>query len=1193
VSGPSRRPFDLAGRLPSGVTSIEASAGTGKTYTLAGLATRYLAEGGVSPSELLIVTFTRAATSELRARVRDRMVEAAALLSGTGRSPAEDDVLLNRLSAGNAARRSEQLQRAITEFDAATITTIHGFATQVRQTLGATAGIDPDSHLVDDADELVDEVCGDILAAASVEDVGERGLPAFDTLRAAARVAAGQSDLVLEPSDASRGADPGQVLVTELVRRSLRMLDGRRRSRGTVSFDDVLVQLRDVLRGPGAAGVIDTLRNRFKVVLIDEFQDTDRVQWEIFSTLFGGGGSSGIGESDGSGIGESDGSGRSGTSLVLVGDPKQAIYRFRGADIGAYLEAVGRVGTDRFSLATNWRSDGAMLQALAAFFDGATFGDDSIEFVPVDPAPTNRDRRLRNRQGGDLPALVLRLAIAPTIDRNTNQATLVAASAGHAVYRDVAAYVRELLGSAELPPTKDEADPRLIRPSDIAVLVRTGEEGEDVQAAFRREGIPAVVAAAGNVLESLSALQLRYLLHAMDRPSDARIVRLYALSWFAGWSADRVATASDDALVPLQEQLADWAALFTGHPVADVLARVWADTGVVARVLGAPDGDRDLTDLDHLAELLHGAVPHGMASVAALLAVLDAEPEHDADPDVELDVAARRIESEAEAVQIMTIWKAKGLEFPVVCIPSLWRLDNSGRDPLIYTDSETGMRTFDLTMGAPWPDKNHAEHRKMLAADELAGERLRLLYVALTRAKHQTVVWWANAPSSGKTALAHVLFARSGGSIDPVGFAETTVPVPPDADIVDALTPLVARAPGIIEVVPVDDRYPSAPGWVDPDTPTKPTRLELARFETVLDRSLHRWSFSSMTHQATSGGFDPYDPSLADGGAHDEDHDEEETGRGIAATATAAVASIEPGQTNASPLPGSAPAGPLAHLPAGTAFGTLVHAILENVDFASTSLDEELGAALDEELSWSGLDLTPVGTGAVPVGDGTLLMVEGLRSAIETPLGSLFAGRRLADLAVEDRLNEVSFDMRLGQGGPPIRVEDIGRLVVSYLEPSDPLAPWAAALAAGSIDVELSGYLTGSIDLVARVRDEVGGTRFVVADYKTNQLTHRGNDPLPDDYGPDKLAVAMIEHHYPLQALLYAVAVHRYLRWRQPGYRPEVHLGGASYLFVRGMTGSMVATTAGKSHGVFNWAMAPDMVVGLSDLLDGRVAVGA
>jgi exodeoxyribonuclease V beta subunit len=1151
--------------------AIEASAGTGKTYTLASLATRYIAEGGVPPSELLIVTFTRAATGELRARVRERMVEAVAFLERADRVPSEDDVLLDHLASGNVPLLLERLRRAITEFDAATITTIHGFATQVRQTLGAAAGIDPDARLVDDSKELVDEVCADVLASASLGLVGTEPLPSMATLCALTRVAAGQSDLRLEPRPDDQGARPEQVLVTRLVEESLQKLDERRRSRGSVSFDDVLVQLRDVLQGPGGAAVVEALRNRFTVTLIDEFQDTDRVQWDIFSTLFGGEGS--------------------GTTLVLVGDPKQAIYRFRGADIGAYLGAVDRAGTERRSLVTNWRSDGAVLTALAALLEQATFGDASIDFVPVGPAPTNQHRRLRTSTGEDLPALVVRVATGDGLERNKNPAQVATVPAGRAIDRDLAMYVRDLLDTAVLPAAKEGTEPRRVRPSDVAVLVRTGGQGDAVQAALRREGIPAVVATSGNVLESPAAVQLRYLLHAMGRPSDARTVRTFALSWFVGWSADVVAAASDDALASLQEQLADWAALLAARAVAEVLARVWADTGVVARVLGAPDGDRNLTDLDQLAELLHAAVPRGTAGVSGLMAVLEAEPEGDDDAEVDGDVAARRIESEADAVQIMTVWKAKGLEFPVVCVPTLWRPGKNTRDALVYTDPDSGERACDLTNGGEWPDKQAARQRKKRTEAEEAGERLRLVYVALTRAKHQTVVWWANAHTSRSTALAHVLFARSEGAIDPEAFAQPSVTVPTDADIEDALAPLVERAQHTIRVVPIDDRPESPVRWRDPDEKHDPPSLELARFETVLDRSVHRWSFSSMTQQAPTGRFDPYDPSLADGGAHDEQEDRTDlrSGPGLGPEPVPAPAAGEGGSRSGD----APPPGPLAPLPAGAAFGTMVHSVLEQVDFASVTLEAEVGAALDDELSWRGLDLTPTdatpGTGA----DGARLVVEGLRAAIETPLGALFAGRRLADLAQRDRLNELSFDMRLGQAGHPARVEDIGRLVASHLERSDPLGPWAAALAGGVIDVELAGYLTGSIDLVARVRDGDGGLRFVVADYKTNQLTRRGAVPHPDDYGSERLTEAMVEHHYPLQAVLYAVALHRYLRWRQPGYRPETHLGGASYLFVRGMTGPGVATTDGCPHGVFDWAMAPAMVEELSELLDGRRPVTA
>ena len=250
------------------------------------------------------------------------------------------------------------------------------------------------------------------------------------------------------------------------------MLDRRRRSRGTLSFDDVLVQLRGVVRGPGAAGVIDTLRNRFKVVLIDEFQDTDRVQWEIFSTLFGGPG---------------DSRARHWCWSVTRSRPSTGSGGPTSAPIS---RRWARAGTDRYSLATNWRSDGAMLQALAALFDGATFGNGDIEFVPVDPGPANRHPAgWATARATTCRPWCSAWPSAPSIERHKNS-HLVADSAGHAVYRDLAAYVRELLESAELPPTKDETDARPVRPSDIAVLVRTGEEGEDVQAALRRPGDP-------------------------------------------------------------------------------------------------------------------------------------------------------------------------------------------------------------------------------------------------------------------------------------------------------------------------------------------------------------------------------------------------------------------------------------------------------------------------------------------------------------------------------------------------------------------------------------------------------------------------------------------------------------------------------------------------------------------------------
>ena len=169
--------------------------------------------------------------------------------------------------------------------------------------------------------------------------------------------------------------------------------------------------------------------------------------------------------------------------------------------------------------------------------------------------------------------------------------------------------------------------------------------------------------------------------------------------------------------------------------------------------------------------------------MAGLLSVLDTEPRREDDTEVDGDVSARRIASEAASVQIMTVWAAKGLEFPVVCLPTLWRPPRL-EEPVVYVDPATGRRTFDLSGGAEWPDEDGAAARRRLAADESAGERLRLLYVALTRAQHQTVVWWARAERSGQSALAHVLFARQGAAIDPEAFTAAAVSVPADGELV-------------------------------------------------------------------------------------------------------------------------------------------------------------------------------------------------------------------------------------------------------------------------------------------------------------------------------------------------------------------------------------------------------------------------
>jgi exodeoxyribonuclease V beta subunit len=1126
--------------------AIQASAGTGKTFALTTLATRFIAErADFSAADLLIVTFTRAASSELRGRVRDQLVEAARWLGGDTETPANNVELCQHLVAHEPEVRLRRLLTAITEFDTATITTIHGFAVQGRSLLGAASGIDPDAHLVDDLKEIIEEVCTDVLAWAAVNQTGV-ALPTLDKLVEATRTAAGQPDLDIVPKPGTENAEPEQELMRALVIRSVQAITTRRHRSGTLSFDNLLTDLRDALRSPGSTGAVEALRSRYKVALIDEFQDTDSVQWDIFSTLFGGPDSK--------------------TVLVLV-----------GADIRAYLSAVGPGSkTVQQSLVRNWRSDQRVLDSLDALFEGVTFGDDAIPFVTVTAGDDRTGCLTAN--GEPLPALCLRSASGPGIERLRKASQVQADAAGDAVDQDLVSYVRTLLDGSEIPTQGNEGAIRSVRPSDIAVLVMTGSQGESVQRALLEQGVPAVVANGGSVLQSPAARQMRYLLNAMDRPSDPQRARMFALSWFVGWDSGQVASSlsertAAEGLVEIQERLRLWADMLASHGVADVFAQVWSQTGVAARVLAGPDGDRNLTDLDHLVELFHGVAVQGKAGVAGLLGALEAPPDTEFDTEVDDNVVARRIESEDDAVKIMTVWLAKGLEFPVVCVPYLWR-DAGQKRPVVYVDPDTGVRTFEVTKGGTWPDPATGKLRAAWSDREADGERLRILYVALTRAKHHTAVWWANGQTSAKTALAHVLFARTDGAIDAESFALPSVPVPPDEEIEEVLAKLTRASSATIAVAVVDRARASPSRWVDGQDTTTLEPLELAPFDVALERSARRWSFSTITDIAAAEAIDPFDPSLSDAGASDEGEPSSVDGE----------AYVPDGVGAASPVG----EGPLSGLPAGTAFGTLVHSVLETVDFASATIDADLAAAIDAQMAWQDFDLSPVGD-RDQRDEGTRLLIKGLKSVLETPLGPLCGGLRLADFGPSDRLNEMSFELRLGEAGRHPSVSDIGRLVLDHLTPDHALRPWAAHFDETGRGVELAGHLTGSIDLILRVRQESGPDRFVVADYKTNQL-RRGGSMAPDDpYRPAALASAMAEHDYPLQALLYSVALHRYLRWRVPGYDPEVNMAGAAYLFLRGMTGPRAA-----ARGVFSWPVPASLVVELSDLLDGRAlaAVG-
>ena len=1155
----SLRAFHLDDDLPRGRLAVEASAGTGKTFTLATLAARYVAEADVAIGDLLIVTFTRAAAAELKDRVRTRLLELGAALAAD-EPPA--DAGLAPAWHGDRAAGAERVARAVADFDAATITTIHGFAQQVLGTLGSGVPTDPDAVLLDDTIDQARRVTVDLLVAEALHGRHPADeLPDAKALGDAVLLALGNPDAKLVP-DPDADVDPAAAHLRRLVDRATAEVAARRLASGSLSFDDLLVRLRDALASPEVGPAARrALRDRYRVALIDEFQDTDPVQWSIFDTAFG--------PADGAG-GDGAGGGPDG-GLVLVGDPKQAIYAFRGANVHTYLQATTAPGVERTGLGTNWRSDGAALRATHALLDGVTFGDPRIAFQPVAPAEAHAEQRIAS-DDGPLPALSIRLVDGPGVPRGKTKATarFVHVERGTpVVYADLARHVHHLLGHARIPDGAGGTRP--LRPDDVAVLIAANREGPVVRDALRRLGIPAVISRGDDVLGTPAADHWHRLLAAVARPTDVRRARGAALSWFVGWDAAQLAAADDQELSELQERFHDWGRHLAERGAAALVGRVWAETGVTERVLGLPDGDRAMTDLEHVGELV--ALAGGRStSPTTLLTTFEHLRGGDDQGDPDADLAARRIESESRAVQIMTTYVAKGLEFPVVCCPSAWTSAGVSTRANIFWDEAAGVRTVDVASAIPWGDPDEAAERADRTAWEAVGSNLRVLYVALTRARHHTAVWFAPSQGAWRTGLARVLFARDDeGRIDPDAF-EAEVVADLDADGCDAaLAPVLATGGGTLEVVHVDADDDDVEPWQDGE-PRSPAALAVATLDRPLDRARRVWSFTAVTASAHDGPaprFDPFADALGDAGDADEGPEGLPGTPGAGRDADGEVAS----DLDGTPVP-------LGDIAGGAGFGTLVHEVLERVDFAAPDLEAELAVQVAERLAWSPW---PVDVDA---------LVDGLAAVVRSPLGPRFAGRALVDLPRTDRLDELDFDLTLGEGGHRATDAEVGRLVRDHLADDDPLRAWAEGLAAGPFATTLAGSLTGSIDLVARVRHEDGVERFVVCDYKTNRLAPAGTPATAGWYRPDRLPAAMAEHHYPLQALLYAVAVHRYLRWRLPGYDPAVHLGGVGYLFVRGLTGPAVPTVADVPYGLFDWDLPDGLVPALSDLLDGTGPTG-
>ena len=1095
--------FDLLGPLPAerSTTVLEASAGTGKTFALAGLVARYLAEGKATLDQMLLITFGRAASQELRERVRCQI--AAAVVAFDDPSTVGDNELVASLLKGTDARRAvrrQYLHDALAGFDAATIATTHQFCQLVLKSLGVAGDTTANVTLLESLDELVVEIVDDLYLAHFGQQRDDPVLQYRDALRVA-RAVVNNPSTELRPRDPEPGSHAAvRVGFAEEV---LAELDTRKRRLGVLGYDDLLSRLADALatdHSPARA----RMHQRWPIVMVDEFQDTDPVQWQVIDRAF---------------------SGRS--TVILIGDPKQAIYAFRGGDIVTYLRAAETAG-EKKTLVTNWRSDAALIDRLQVVLRGAQLGDPAIVVDEVEAyhqghrlagAPRNHPFRLR----------VVR---RETLGRNGLQNLPIDELRAH-IGADLAADIRALLAAGAT------FDGKPLQARDIAVIV---ERHKDASACFRAlcdAGIPAVYTGDTDVFASDAADDWLCLLEAFDQPHRPGMVRAAAATMFFGETAESLAAGGDALTDRVAETLREWAGHARERGVAAIFEAAQLQ-GMGDRVLSWQGGERHMTDLAHIAQLLQDVAHREHYSLPALRDWLRRQRD-------ERDGATernRRLDSDAAAVQIMTVYVSKGLQYPIVYLPFAFNRNTQDREMVLFHDR--GARCLHIG-GKDSPDFGEVER---LGRQEDASDDSRLTYVAMTRAEAQVVAWWSPAFDEPNGGLSRLLRDRRPGEPSVRDRCEPAK-ISDDDAMVRFREWEEAGGPVIEESVVI----------ASPSMPPEPvpSNLDSRHFHRGIDTGWRRTSYSGLIRVTETTGVtsEPEATELDD-----------------------EVGDIPLTQAASGPDVPS----PMADLPAGAKFGTLVHAVLETADPLAADLATELESHIRKHSTWWPVDVAPevLAAAMVPMHD--------------TTLGPLAGGLTLRQIGLRDRLRELDFELPLAGGdlrspAPEIRLADLGTLLRAHLPADDALAAYADRLMGGALGAQsLRGYLTGSLDAVLRVPDGAGH-RYLVVDYKTNWLGDPERPLTAADYDRPRLVEAMLHSDYPLQALLYSAVLHRFLRWRLPDYDPAQHLGGVLYLFVRGMCGANTPVVDGHPSGVFSWRPPSSLVTALSDLLDAGRAV--
>ncbi|QSV45287.1 exodeoxyribonuclease V subunit beta [Geobacter benzoatilyticus] len=1156
--------IDLSGR-----NLIEASAGTGKTYAIACLYLRLVVERGLKPEEILVVTFTEAATKELRSRIRERLREARDVFAGGATT---DEFLLSMADPGRpewpgTEEALRRLDLALRTFDCAAISTIHGFCFRALQENAFESGSLYDTEFLADQNPLIQEIVDDfwrrtffgaeapLLPQALRLKWSSEGLARFlrgklgnpellvvplygdDEVTALVRECEALYDELARLWEAKRGeieeiisthkglsraqktyhrdlvpgllegmtdylasGNPwdlcpgfekfttafilGQALkkneppehhffdrcdrmfrLVEMRYQALRgglytfareRLSVLKAERAVRSYDDLLTDLYRALQGPTGADLAERLRSRYRAALIDEFQDTDPVQYRIFREIYRD----------------------AATPLFLIGDPKQAIYSFRGADIFAYLEARDDVpATARFTMGQNWRSTPSMVEGVNTLFRQkreTPFVVEAIGYPEVTAAKREEPLVLEGRD----PAPLQLWFMARTPEDGAG------ISMGPARERIVTAVGAEIAGLlADGREGRATIDGRGVVSEDIAVIVRSHKEAALVQEGLRGLGIPSVVQSAMSLFATDEAREICRILEAVAEPSNETRVRAALATTILGVSGNDIARLLEDeqGWEERLEAFREYHELWQGRGFMTIFRTLLAREGVRERLLPLADGERRLTNVLHCGEVIHGAAVERSLGVDPLCAWFG-ERVNSPPPDEEYQI---RLESDEKAVRIVTVHVSKGLEYPIVFCPFTW---GGVRD-----DGDTAVCHDGYRMVADFGSHEYGT-RRLKARNEALAENVRLLYVALTRARHRCYLVWGKFRYAETSALAYLLHhpgdSREGDITVAVGEVMKGIT---DEALLERLDGLKHEGGGAIAVTV--DPAPEAPrfrsGTGGSATPVCPP------FGREIESD---WRVASFTSFAAR---------------HRPEEELPDRDQPAAVTAESAEIAEEV-------LPAE---GTIFAFPRGSRAGIVLHAVFENLDFADAA-DAKVENLAAQELARHGFG--DEWRGAV------CAMV---RNVLDAPMGKGDSAFRLADLAPKSWRAEMEFFF-------PLRF--VGSEQVAAVLRRWGALPEGATLAevAARLDfAPVQGMVRGFMDMVFQ-----HSGKYYLIDWKSNHLGNR-----VDDYGRESLGREMERKLYPLQYLLYTVALNLHLAQRVPGYRYETHFGGALYVFLRGV----------------------------------------